>query len=672
VSKIGRIIWRDIAAQGKRVARATLRGDSNLAGTCCRLEIEGGIALLDLSRIQFEAADEPTLAESIYELQWIPADRPAKIATGKNSWILFGDSDGLTAQLALHLQGSGDRCLCVSDPDHLRDAIESLGESCRGVLCVPRAAAPGPQDSTRETFRVVRLVQAMAAEKVSSTTRLWLLTTGAYHLPADAAEVAVSQGPVWGLGRVISAEYPELRCVNVDLSFSPTTDEFETFSALLSQDGPEEQIAIRGTSHFVARYGRTGSGKRTEAPRFRPDATYVITGGLGGIALKVAEWMVKQGARHIALLGRRGPSEIAAQQIENLRSAGATVRIYSADVADHDQLQSVLQTMAKEMPPLRGVFHMAVVLDGALLSNVTEERLDRVMRPKAAGAWNLHRQIGNASLDFFILFSSIAAVMGQPGLTSYASANSFLDSLARYRRAKGLKALSIQWAPWAAIGLGMDEKIQKGVSVYLQQGIRRLSLEMALGALEQTMGQDAACRLVLPIRWHEYVRSFAGASVPRIFATLVPQDKANAETAPSQAALREALLAAMPGRPRHALLEGHLQETLAGVLKTNASRLDPVKPLGSMGVDSLMALQFVRRLAVTTSVRLPATAVFNYPTLRVLAIEIARRMEISLDADAAAAPAPPAADTLATVSSDVANLSEEETIQALLQGGGDS
>ncbi|HEY2646486.1 MAG TPA: acyl carrier protein, partial [Candidatus Acidoferrales bacterium] len=203
------------------------------------------------------------------------------------------------------------------------------------------------------------------------------------------------------------------------------------------------------------------------------------------------------------------------------------------------------------------------------------------------------------------------------------------------------------------------------------QGIRALSFDETFDALSQLLRMDMAGALVAPIQWKKFAQSFGGDSVPRTFAALIPSARESATPAPSQTSIRETLLAALPGRPRRALLEGHLQDVLAGVLKTSATRLDPVKPLGSMGVDSLMALQFVRRLGVTTAVLLPATAVFNYPTLRVLAVEVARRMEISLDTVVQAASVPQISDNPASLTSNVANLTEEETIQALLHGGGD-
>jgi acyl carrier protein len=334
-------------------------------------------------------------------------------------------------------------------------------------------------------------------------------------------------------------------------------------------------------------------------------------------------------------------------------------------------MSAVLYTIAQKMQPLRGIFHLAAVMDSTLLADVNDEQIERAMRAKVEGAWTLHRLTQNLALDHFVLFSSMTAIIGQPGVASYAAANASLDALARYRRDEGLKAISIQWGPWANLGLTKTENARRGVDMYAQQGIRALTFDETFDALSQLLQQDIAGALVAPIQWQKFARSFAGDSAPRTFLSLIPADRENLYSASNQSSVREQLLAALPGRPRRALLEGHLQEVLAGVLKTSASRLDVLKPLGAMGVDSLMALQFVKRLAATASVRLPATAIFNYPTLRVLAAELARRMEINLDSDVPAPAAPQILETLAAISADVAELSEDETIQALLQGGGD-
>ena len=291
------------------------------------------------------------------------------------------------------------------------------------------------------------------------------------------------------------------------------------------------------------------------------------------------------------------------------------------------------------------------------------------MRPKAAGAWVLHRQTESMPLDFFVLFSSSTVCISQPGVASYAAANAFVDALARYRRAKGLKGLSIQWGPWSELGLTNKGKVGRGVSLYRQQGVHTLSFDETFYALGQLVRQDIPGALVASIQWKEFAQSFADNPILRVFLPLLPISEVEIKQAAPDHSMRGKLLAATPGRPRHALLETHLQEVLAGILKISPSRLDPARPLGLMGVDSLMALQFVRRMASTTSIQLPATAVFNYPTLKLLSAEIARRMGVPLDVEAQPASISTIGN-LTTAHSKVAKLTEEETIRALLQSGG--
>ncbi len=672
VSKIGRIALGDLALQGKRVARAALSGPVGSLQVNCQLELRGGTDLAEFAGLQFEQAVDQDGLGCTYELKWTATDTPTDSDANKKSWILFAESGPLTDQIVQKLKSVGDDCVFVAGAEELRRALDSAVHVWHGVIHLPRNPGTDLKNIVRETSEIVGLVHALAnARRDSQPPRLWLLTTGAWHVAGDRGEVAIAQTPACALGRVISAEHPEWRCANLDLTGSPSAEELDSLSAWLRANSPEEQIAIRGAASFVARLERNTVASPNAPLQLSPNATYLITGGLGGVGLNLARWMVARGARSIALMGRRAPSEAAQEEIKNLEFSGAKVRIFSADVADETQTAAVLHAIAQEMPPLRGVFHLAAAMDSTLLADVNEEQIERAMRAKAVGAWALHRLTQDIPLDYFVLFSSMTAIIGQPGVATYAAANSVLDALARYRHAKGLKAISFQWGPWADLGLTKTEKASRGVDMYAQQGIRALTFDETFEALSQLLQQGIAGALVAPIQWQKFVRSFVGDSVPRTFLSLLPSDGEAANAASSQTTIRENLLAALPGRPRRALLEGHLQEVLAGILKTSVSRLDPVKPLGSMGVDSLMALQFVRRLAVTTSVRLPATAVFNYPTLRVLAAEIARRMEISLDADVQAASVPQTSENLASVSSEVADLTEEETILALLHGGGD-
>jgi acyl carrier protein len=327
-------------------------------------------------------------------------------------------------------------------------------------------------------------------------------------------------------------------------------------------------------------------------------------------------------------------------------------------------LASVLQTVRAGFPPLKGVFHLAAVIDGMLLKDLEEQSLERVMRSKAVAGWTLDRHLGAADLDFFVLFSSISAAISQPGLASYAAANAYVEALARRRRSQGLKAQSIQSGSWLSTGFGTYEQAQKGVLMYRQMGIQPMVFEDALRVLGRIMTTEGTDVLALPVNWEQFAQYFENAPPPRVFARLLPKQEAPAHAAPKS--IRVDLLEIESSRRRKAL-ETHLRDRLAAVLKTDTARIDPAKTFASMGMDSLMALQFARGLAATTSSKVPATTIFNYPTIQKLAVEIALRMGIPLDGDqtavAVGAPKKPVALTFA-------GLTDEQAIEALAGKGG--
>ena len=191
----------------------------------------------------------------------------------------------------------------------------------------------------------------------------------------------------------------------------------------------------------------------SKAHYLRPDCTYLITGGLGSLGLATAMWMFGKGVRNLVLVAaaRLGLQPGLVQR--DLQAEGARVMILKADVADEEQLGRVLARIREETPPLRGIVHAAGVLDDRLPANLDAESLLRVMAPKVQGAWNLHALTTGIPLDFFVLFSSIASITGSPGQANYSAANAFLDALAHYRRAQNLPATSINWGPWAELGM---------------------------------------------------------------------------------------------------------------------------------------------------------------------------------------------------------------------------
>jgi acyl transferase domain-containing protein/NADPH:quinone reductase-like Zn-dependent oxidoreductase/acyl carrier protein len=353
--------------------------------------------------------------------------------------------------------------------------------------------------------------------------------------------------------------------------------------------------------------------------KLTPHATYLITGGTGGLGLLFAQAMVERGARRLVLMSRHAPNPSAAAAIQRMRSSGAEVRLVTADVADRDALESVLEEIPSSHP-LQGILHAAGVVDDHSLLEQTPASLHSVLRPKWLGAWNLHTLTRNRNLDFFVLFSSAAALLGSLGQANYAAANATLDALADYRRQLGLPALSVQWGPWNAAGMAANLKTD------LQSlGIGRIDPADGVDALDRLLGSDQGVVAVFRMSsWDKFGRQRGMSS---LFAGLVetsfqekkpqqarkdlPKDKSGNQFA-------EALHSAATAERRTLLAEHLRQQALKILARPSQTSIDEDEALHDLGLDSLMAVELRNALVATLERPLSPTLVLDYPTLRTL------------------------------------------------------
>ncbi|MCY4628950.1 MAG: SDR family NAD(P)-dependent oxidoreductase, partial [Acidobacteria bacterium] len=626
---------------------------------------EGGPALAGARR---ESAPGDRLEELLYTLEWREADGP-ELASGVEgsaagegvSWLLaVGGERGLGTARALAerlrergsavtvaggFEAEGVRRLGASERGAWRSLLEELGREAplAGVVELGGlegggvgVGTPGLQQDVESSLSTtLALTQGLHDAGASPPQGTWFVTRGGLVVGGEASAGQLSGAALWGFGRVVAAELPDLSVRLLDLD--PGSGEAPV--ALLSElvvSGTEPQVALRDGRLLAPRLVRlpealfesSRSGAAGPAP-LRGDRSYLVTGGFGGIGLRVAGWLVTGGAGAVVLNGRRAPAAAEAAAIAGLRSGGAEVRVEICDVTDGEGVERLVAGIGPEtgLPPLGGVIHSAAVLSDGSVAQLDWERCGRVVWPKVLGSWNLHRATAGLELDLFVLFSSVAGLLGNPGQSNYGAANAFLDQLALHRRQVGLPGQAIQWGAWS--GLGEAEEARDRIADRLSAlGAGWLTPESGLSALSALIRADVGSAAAFPMDW----RAFAAGGLPRpaILSELLSEPVSESVPGREAAAAGGALGARLVGVPsgeREGALRAFLREEVRSVLGLDAA---PSEEVGffDLGMDSLTAVELRSRLnrALAGAYVAPNTVVFDYPTIGRLSRQLAEAL----------------------------------------------
>jgi len=580
-----------------------------------------------------------------YHLEWqvkprhLPTILKATQTPKPGIWLILADQQGVGQRLAQLLETLGHRCLLVfagntykaqknatiiidpSQPDQfkilLQNTLNTLDFPLQGVvhlwslevaptenLTIPALA----QAQILNCGSVLHLVQALVKHNQLASPRLWLATMGAVSVEPGDKSVVVAQSSVWGLGKVIALEHPQLWGGMIDLAPDSLLDDAAT--RLLTEIGNsegEDHLAFRGGQRYVARL------KQSQVPKsqvkLREDSSYLITGGLGALGLKVARWMVQQGAKDLILVTRHAVSIAEQETLSEIEKTGVKILVAQADVSLQEDMVKLFEEIKLTMPPLRGIIHAAAVLKDGILQSQNWESFTQTLAPKVQGTWNLHTLTQKLPLDFFILFSSVASLLGSPGQGNYAAANAFMDALAQYRQKLGLAGLSINWGQWSETGMAVNLSSHHQARL-TAQGFSPIASEQGLEVLESLLGSNLAQIGVLPVNWSLFQQKLpllsdlmSEISLPEIVQTAKPHEFLEK-------------LEKIPTSDRQDVLINHIQEQVSKVLGLKSSQLNLEQGFADMGLDSLMAIELRNRLENSLGISLPITLVFEYPTIK--------------------------------------------------------
>jgi acyl transferase domain-containing protein/acyl carrier protein len=641
---------RKVAGEAARV----VTGDLAIYGAAGRLlsEIKG-------ARFQYleGSADDvsPRVPDNWYHVvRWSQQelDSPGPNGAAGGTWLVLADQNGLARQIADRRRLAGEQTILVAHgdhwhfdgdlavirPGHAEDYARLLavaGQPSAVLHCwslditEPLEEADGALTLGAES--VLHLLHALQSAPDHPRPRIWLVTSDAQAI-TDADRCAAPWGGIlWGLGRSLSVEHPDLWGGLIDLDRLHASSTAECLIREIEAGTREDQVAVRDGERYVARLVRRSAHPRPKGNfAIRADGTYLITGGLGGIGLATARWLIEGGARYLLLLGRTAlpprhewggldPDTAQGRRVSDvlgLEALGARVDVTTCDVGREGELESCLMAhQERGAPAICGVFHAAGVVQLQPLETEDVVSFRAAVAAKTKGAWRLHQWFRDKPLDCFVLFSSSAALIRLPLFGAYAGANAFLDALAQRRRASGLPVLCINWGVWREVGMAVTAHAER----HVLKGVGTIATAEGLAALQQLLAEGDTQTAVMPINWHEFAGAYPAIAADPFLDTMIAANGGGDQQAK---VLRLSPPAGeQPDRPAAAIC-AYLCAEAARVLGMSEDRFDISTPLSSYGLDSLMAIQLRSRVETDLGAALPIVEFLRGASVDELALAI--------------------------------------------------
>jgi thioester reductase-like protein len=562
-------------------------------------------------------------AENLYDVAWQKIASPGTATepfTEGQTWLILARNAEMARPLADFLESQKQQCRVVAmaqphgpQEQALKD-VQRMLERERPFRILHLSSLELAETTTESLARIERgalggfakMLQAAVEENLHAP--IWLITRGAQPV-LENDRVSPAQSCLWGVGRVLALEHPELWGGLADLESQGEAD-WELLLRAIAAGAGEDQIAIRGGELYAARLKRRAPPRAVEPPSLRSDGSYWITGGLGALGLEAAGYLAAQGAGHIVLTSRTGRGD-ADTRIRALRERySCQFHVVTADVSREEDIRRVLQFISNELPPLAGILHAAGEVTSTPLAKLDGAEIARAFRGKVWGAWHLSTLAVGPELDFFILFSSIASVWGSFGQGAYAAANAFLDGLAWYHRGRGIRATSINFGAWRAGMADEDARAQLA-----KRGVQAMPPEMALAGMNAVLAAGTAQGVVARVDWAKFLPVFQLQSRRPLMAEMEREYPTAVVHAANEKTPLVRRLAQAPSEQRKAMLQEYLRNAVADTMRLDPAQIREDAGFFDLGMDSLMAIELRQRLEKDLGRSLPATIAIDYPRL---------------------------------------------------------
>jgi len=602
-----------------------------------------GQLLFEIKRFVVKETDKNTLFKRknnldhlFYSVEWDKkqARKIQDIDTSIPPYLIFSDNSGTGGQLADYLRNKNIDCIQVvkgrsfnqkNKHEFVVNPLFSEDFACLfdrmiqdtfyNILFLWGLDAELSDDTTITSIEndlknccgsLLHLTQTIINYKWQHMPNLWIITRHACERSYSSSPINACQRVLWGMGRVIALEHPELWGGCFDLENTISTACMDTLIHETVNRSQDDQISFdQNGTVYVPRLKPYKMNANKIEISIKSDATYLITGGFGDLGLLAARWLVESGCKHLVLIGRNIHDD---HLVNDLKNQGIQILEAQIDVSDQSKLFMLFNKIRNDMPRIKGIIHAAGILDDGIVGQQNWLRLSNVMRAKIHGSWNLHQLTQNMPLDFFVMFSSAAALTGNKGQINYAAANIFMDGLAYFRKSKGLPSTSINWGPWDAGMAALDKDIKDKI---FNQGFQLIPPETGLEALKQVLLDNRAQVGIMNCDLNIFVNKFAIEHLG--FFSHFVHSKEHLKSKDQNGFIHQLKNASPEQRKSMMLL---LLQDLANEIAGYEISVD--QPLMEQDFDSLMAVELRNSLNKTINNILPVSIFFDYPSLEMV------------------------------------------------------